>query len=92
VGTRVDTAEFEQRAEHLGEEVGLADEHMEAHITQKFDHQVGSMETGESAQAGAGSSESTIDAADLAALLRNPKTLRHAVLLSEILNPPQFLR
>jgi hypothetical protein len=90
VGTRVDTAGFEQRAEHLGEEVGLADEHMEAHITQKFDHRVGSMGTGESAQAGAGASELALDAADLAALLQNPQTLRQAVLLSEILNPPHF--
>jgi len=92
VGTRVDTAEFEQRAEHLGEEVGLADEHMEAHIAHKFDHQVGSMETGGSTQAGAGSAELTMDAADLVALLTNPQTLRHAVLLSEILNPPHFRR
>ncbi len=91
VGTRVDTAEFEQRAEHLGEEVGLADEHMEAHIAQKFDHQVGSLELGDSAQAGAGSSRPRLSmSADLVAMLKNPKTLRQAVLLSEILNPPHF--
>ena len=92
VGTRVNTAEFEQRAEHLGEEVGLADEHMEAHIAQKFDHQVGSLELGDSSQAGAGSPDLTFDVADLVALLKNPKTLRQAVLLSEILNPPHFCR
>jgi hypothetical protein len=92
VGTRVDTAGFGQRAEHLGEEVGLADEQMEAHIAQKFDHQVGSMGPGDSTQTGAEIGALAFDAADLAALLKNPNSLRQAVLLSEILNPPHFRR
>ncbi len=87
VGTRVDTAEFAQRAEQLGEEVGLADEHMEAHIASRFDHQVGSMETGDAGLSSAAPGAVSLDAADLMALLHNPRTVRHAVLLSEILNP-----
>lgn len=90
LGTRVNTAEFEQRAEHLGVEVGLADEHMEAHLAQKFDHQVGSQ--GLSASTGATSSpvEFAFDAEALAAMLANPTALRHAILLSEILARPRF--
>ena len=73
VGTRVSTAEFEQRAEHLGEEVGLADEHMDAHIAQKFDHQVGSLDLDAASPAGGGSAELTIDAADVLAMLTEPQ-------------------
>lgn len=87
MGTRVDTAEFAQRAEHLGEEVGLADEHMEAHIAAQFDHQVGSLETGDAELSSAVPGAVPFDATELMALLHNPRTVRHAVLLSEILNP-----
>jgi hypothetical protein len=90
LGTRVNTAEFEHRAEHLGEDVGLADEHMEAQIAQKFDHQVGSFGLGDASQTDVSGGEITLDVADLVAWLRNPQMLRHAVLLSEILDPPHF--
>jgi hypothetical protein len=92
LGTRVNTAEFEHRAEHLGEDVGLADEHMEAQIAQKFDHQVGSFGLGDASQTDASGGELALDVADLVAWLRNPQMLRHAVLLSEILDPPHFRR
>jgi hypothetical protein len=72
--------------------VGLADEHMDAHIAQRFDHHVGSLDMGDSLPGAGPSADVALDAADLVALLNNPKTLRQAVLLSEILNPPQFDR
>jgi hypothetical protein len=88
----VNTAEFEQRAGQLGEEVGLADEHMDAHIAQKFDHQVGSLDLGDAAQAAAGPTEQAFDASELIAMLQEPNTVRQAVLLSEILRPLEFRR
>ncbi len=94
VQSRVDTSGFERRAEQLGEEVGLADEAMEAHLQQKFDHQVGTLsDVGhdeiESSEVfdPAGESGATA-AADIVAMLKNPNTVRQAVLLSEILSPP----
>jgi hypothetical protein len=92
LGTRVNTAGFEQRAEHLGEDVSLADEHMEAHIAEKFDHHVGSLSGGDTAQSDAGGADAALGVAELAALLKDPKTVRQAVILSEILNPPHFRR
>jgi hypothetical protein len=90
LGTRVNTSEFEQRAEHLGVEVGLADEHLEAHLAQKFDHQVGSQGLSGSTGATASSVELAFDAEALAAMLANPTALRTAVLLREILERPRF--
>jgi hypothetical protein len=86
----VSTAGFEQRAEHLGEEVGLADDHLEAHLAQKFDHQIGSKGMSEATDQASGSVEPTLDLDSLAAMLANPTSLRHAVVLSEILARPHF--
>lgn len=90
VGTRVNTVGFQRRASQLGEEVGLADEHMDAHIAQRFDHQVGSLDLGDSAHAAAGAGETAYDLNELIAMLQDPRTLRHAIVLSEILRRPQF--
>jgi len=90
VGTRVNTTGFQRRAAQFGEEVGLADEHMDAHIAQRFDHQVGSLDLGDSAHAAAGAGETAYDLQELIAMLQDPLTLRHAVVLSEILRRPQF--
>ncbi|MHB8952497.1 MAG: hypothetical protein ACYC4U_05920 [Pirellulaceae bacterium] len=90
LGTRVSTAAFEQRAEHLGEEVGLADEHMEAHLAQRFDHQVGSQPPSAPADRVAELGERLLDPETLAAMLADPTSLRQAVLLSEILARPDF--
>jgi hypothetical protein len=92
LGTRVNTSGFDQRAGQLGEEVGLADEHMDAHISEKFDHHVGSLDAGDAQQGGAGAGDLTFDVNELVAMLKEPQSLRYAVLLSEILNSPHFRR
>lgn len=43
VAQAMDNREFTERARHLGERVGLADDDMDAHLHQKFDHQVGQL-------------------------------------------------
>ncbi len=94
VRPRVDTSGFEKRAEQLGEEVGLADEAMETHLQEKFDHQVGTL-----SDDGLGSLETSevFDplaesrppiTGDIVAMLKNPTTVRQAILLSEVLSPP----
>jgi hypothetical protein len=90
LGTRMSTAGFGQRAEHLGEEIGLADDHMEAHLAQKFDHQIGSKGMSEAMDQAAGSGEPALDLDSLAAMLANPTSVRHAFVLSEILARPHF--
>ena len=43
VSQAMDNRAFSERASHLGEVVGLADDDMDAHLHQKFDHQVGQL-------------------------------------------------
>jgi hypothetical protein len=43
VAQAMDNRQFTERASHLGEVVGLADDNMDAHLHQKFDHQVGQL-------------------------------------------------
>ncbi len=93
--THVDTSQFQERAGHLGEEVGLADEAMEMHLHDKFDHQVGTLSDGELGSLELGSLDlPTRDipdvAAEISALLADPGSIRKAIILSEVLNPPDF--
>jgi hypothetical protein len=82
--------------EHLAEEVGHADEEMERHLHEKFDHRVGTM-----GRSGAGTdrpysdapsdeaTETPSTAAAFAELLRTPQGMRQAIVLGEILAPPE---
>ncbi len=89
----VDTSQFEKRAEHLSEEVELADEAMGARLAQRFDHRIGTL-----AEDRLGPLESSQEfdpltegasavARDIVTMLKSPNTVRQAVVLSEILTP-----
>ncbi len=88
--SHVDTSEFEDRAEQLGEEVELADEHVEERLHDTFDHQIGSLEVG----GGLGAPEA-LDAVEaslgqqISAMLTDPESLRKAIVLADILAPPE---
>lgn len=87
---------FEQRAEHMGDDVEHADEEMEQHLKQVFDHRLGQFDTGVSGDSNASRNvEPPITRADplasakaLAGLLANQENIRQAVLLKEILERP----
>ncbi len=91
--SRVDTSSIAQHARQLGEEVGLADEHMEAHLSKAFDHQIGSpMEPQAAAPRPAATPtfDSALDVDALLDMLTRPSSVRNAVVLSEILRRPDF--
>lgn len=69
---------------HLAQEVGLADDKMDAHIHEVFDHRVGRLAHRKRANPLA--QEST--AAMLMELLQSPQGLQQAVLLREIFDRP----
>lgn len=77
--------EFDSRASQLGGRVGLADEKMESHLHQVFDHQLGRLQHSDLVVV----DEWTL-AEQLRAMLRNPVSVRQAVVLAEILRPPTF--
>lgn len=76
----------------LGQEVGLADEKLEARLA-KFDHAIGGLEGMASIQQDRieteGPDKSHL-AVGLLELFKNPQTIRQSILISEILKRPNF--
>jgi len=81
-----------ENASHLGEEVGLADEKLEARL-EKFDHKIGALEGMSSIQDDGvevqGRDKSHL-AVSLLELFKQPQTIRQSILISEILKRPNF--
>jgi len=88
VATHLDSRQFEQRASHLGERVGLADDNLEAHLHQVFDHNVGSMGVpGQVVQSTEDAAAAAIQS-DIMDAFRDADSMRRAIILNEILSPP----
>lgn len=79
-----------EHTSHLGEEVALADDKVEARIHHKFDHELGSLgklhseREREQMQVHRNS-----PAAQIAAMMANPEGVQQAIVLSEILRRPE---
>ena len=90
--------EFSQHAEDLAEGIEQADERLIAHLHDTFDHRVGSMDDSTTfVGAGGDNVSDPVDvpqkdsqAAEIAEMLRNPQSVRNAVVLSEILARPNW--
>ncbi|GIW90883.1 MAG: hypothetical protein KatS3mg109_1315 [Pirellulaceae bacterium] len=85
VQLHMNTGEFEQRAARLGAEVDLADDKLEAHLHQVFDHQISTI------AAPVGEATYQAPSADsFRTLFESMDELRRAILLKEILEPRYF--
>lgn len=91
VRRHMDTRDVSEHASHLAETLEQADERMEERLNQKFDHEVGTFE-GDVTRDAATVDQGPISqvASDMIELINNPKTLRQAIIMSEILNRPNF--
>jgi hypothetical protein len=83
-----------ERVRHLGEEVDLADDKLEAHLHQVFDHKVGDLKKSTMEAAAASPSQAARDAplpgaASIARMLADPQSLRNAFIMVEILKRPE---
>jgi hypothetical protein len=92
VASHLDTSGFTERASHLGERAGLADDDMDAHLHAKFDHRLGSLGL-QPSQVELVEAQTSVDtgsdrASDLLQLFRSPRHLQQAIILSEILQRP----
>jgi hypothetical protein len=86
---RLDTDDLTQHAAHLGAQVGLADEKLEARIHDKFDHDLSKIDDAYAdTRRDGGTTEQTAASLDVAEMLRNPQSIRQAIILSEVLNRP----
>ncbi|MCA9156277.1 MAG: hypothetical protein KDA38_15905 [Planctomycetales bacterium] len=80
-----ENADFVQRAEHMADSVEIADDRMDAHIHNAFDHQVGHLSHEETKAA---ADLNMFHPQDVAQSLRDPASFRRAIIVSEILNRP----
>ncbi len=96
VARHMDTSDYADRASLMAAEVGMADDHMEAHVHQVFDHDLGQLEAKDRDRETQGAHQrpsppATGDiAASLIQMLRTPATVRQAIVLREILDRPEF--
>ena len=87
VTDHLDITEYADRASHLGEEVGKADERLEEHLDDAFDHKLGTLEHEDlDSSPEEKSSESSLQG--LQQLLRSQSALRNAIILREIIDRP----
>jgi hypothetical protein len=88
------TQQIAAHTEQLGDEIELADDKLEAHLHQVFDHKVGHLKKSTMEPAAASPSQPAREtpppaAASIAQLLANPQSFRNAFILSEILKRPE---
>ncbi len=88
VSKHMSTTDVTQHVATLGAQVGQADEKLEAHLQQKFQHQIGAIEQRQ--QRAEPQRRQNKAAAEIAALLRSPTGMRQAIIASEILRRPEF--
>jgi hypothetical protein len=97
VQRRLDTSSFQLRAQKLASDVRSADDAIEAHLHSAFEHRLGTLgaTTGVAEDSTLDSEENAAKASaqpptvDIASMLRSPQNIRNAIILSEILNPPE---
>lgn len=87
VQRQINTSQISDHARKLGADVGQTDERLEQRLHEKFDHSVGTLGSRKSV-----TTEELLPSSgqDLLELLTNPRSIRQAILLSEILKRPEF--
>jgi len=95
VNRYIDTSDIVEHVEQLGDEVEQADERMEAHLDDVFDHDVGRLSSQKKQKLtyddGSRNRNTNELAKGIFRLLQNPKTVRQSIMIAEILKPPSFM-
>lgn len=84
-------SKLKDRDAHRASEVALADEKIAAHLHEKFEHHLGSLRhlADSSASTGEGPDPTNRTVDELVRMLRNPTSLRAAIIISEVLERPE---
>lgn len=87
VTRQISTADISRHTTHLGEEVGHADERLQAHLREKFQHQVGKLthQTDRPLE-----KIKPTPAEELVRLLGSPQGMKQVILANEILRRPEL--
>jgi hypothetical protein len=86
----IDTSDLADHAEHLGEEVSRANDQVDQHVHDVFDHQVGELDGAYASPAATIPAEGDGLHHELKRALRSPQQVRRAVVFSEILRRPEW--
>jgi hypothetical protein len=93
VSHTMDTSDITSSSSQFGSKIGLTDERLEARIHETFDHDLSKIDDHLNAdQQSDQTPGSPTAASEIAEMLRNPKSIRQAVILSEILDRPLSMR
>jgi len=94
VRSHIDSSSIADHAEHLGERIQDADDRIAARLHRKFDHDVSKLDDLPTVQddvvATVTKDKVSGVAKDLIEMLRNPNTIRQAIMVSELLKRPDF--
>jgi hypothetical protein len=89
VARTVDTSDITQNLSHLGSEVSMADDRMDARLHERFDRKLSQINDGAYGEPVDAESEPVEGAAGrIADMFRDARTTRQAIILNEILNRP----
>ena len=89
VARHLDTSSYEARESRLGQQVGQADEKLESRLHDKFDHRLGALDTDDMMASDEPESQVPATPNDIARLLGSAENIRNAIILNEILQPPE---
>ncbi len=87
VKSHINTSRLAEHASHLGQQVGLADDIMDARLHQTFDHDLGRLSHEAAQQAPTTTRRPSVVPLPL---LANRQNIRQAIILSEILRRPAW--
>lgn len=91
----LDVSDIVEHVDQLGDEVEQADERMEAHLDDVFDHDIGKLSAKKKKsvtdEVPGRTSDGNILAKSILQLLQNPKTIRQSILIAEVLKRPDIL-
>ncbi|MCA9240280.1 MAG: hypothetical protein KDA37_08775 [Planctomycetales bacterium] len=86
--THLQESQLAEQAAHLGEQVALADDKVQARLDAKFKHRLGSIKSREEEPTLAVVVEPGVGPDQIAAMLASPESIKTAIILNEILQRP----
>ena len=107
VDAHIKSRPVSDHSKQLGKRVALADENVEEHLHEVFDHEIGELESSTAAISDVGQgtdaqiwenleerrarNAAAVDlrTADIARMIRDPVSMREAIIIGEILKPPK---
>ncbi len=89
VANHLDTSQYENRASHLADDISHADERLEEHIHDAFDHDVGALDHQDDSVSETTRQRKKGSQQNLLQMFRSKSALRNAILVREVFDRPE---